>query len=74
MNEFKCRNTFYRVTLTENKQTFETLKEKYDNVLKDIAIINNMKLSNDNKERVLEELETRRDGIKYQMHQYIDTL
>lgn len=59
---------------TLKKDTYENLKEEYDCIKRDIAIIKRLKISEEAKQLPLQELEKKVDEIKERMHNFIDTL
>lgn len=56
------------------RDTYESLKKKYDSIKRDISTIKDMEISEDAKKLPLEELEKQINEVKERMHNFIDTL
>ena len=56
------------------RDTYESLKNEYDSIKRDISTIKDMEISEEAKKLPLEELEKQINEVKEKMHNFIDTL
>jgi hypothetical protein len=58
----------------QRKTTWDDLKQEFDSIKRDAAIINNMEVSEEAKAPILAELKKQINEVKEKMHDYIDSL
>ena len=60
--------------LNKTETSFETLMNELNSVKDDIHMIQNMEVSSEAKQPILEELNRQANEVKEKMHNYVDTL